>query len=183
MCDSCIEENEDDEGEGEFKRIIEDKKIDNDILMCPDVPPLANRIDSYSESLIARINGKILRLKDLMVDTASVNYTNKKNYCLRYKNLLEMEQRYVQEEDEMKEFFKYELKFSDDSQYKPVSQNKRVPISDKCIDRRQAVIVRLPCRRGIGGYCIIIVDHGIKRHLKGDLHFLLIPCHHAKGRS
>ena len=117
LCDSCVEENEDDEGEGEFKRIIEDKKIDNDILMCPDVPPLANRIDSYSESLIARINGKILRLKDLMIDTASVNYTNKKNYCLRYKNLLEMEQRYVQEEDEMKEFFKYELKFSDDSQY------------------------------------------------------------------
>ena len=115
LCDSCVEENEDEEGE--FKRIIEDKKIDNKILMCPDVPPLANRIDSYSESLIARINGKILKLKDLMVDTASVNYTNKKNYCLRYKNLLEMEQRYVQEEDDKKEFFKYELKFSDDSQY------------------------------------------------------------------
>ena len=115
LCESCVEENEDEEGE--FKRIIADIKIDNDILMCPDVPPVANRFDSYSESLFTRMNQKIIKLKDLMIDTASVNYTNKKDYCLRYKNLLEIEQKYVEEEEEAEDFFKYELKFSDNLNY------------------------------------------------------------------
>ena len=88
LCEVCIEE---DEEEG-FKKIVEEKKISNEILVCPDVPPVANRCDSYSESFISRINNKILKMKELGIDdVVNINYTNKKNYCNKYKYLVETE--------------------------------------------------------------------------------------------
>ena len=114
LCNECIKTNG---GENTYKKIIEDKKINNDILMCPDVPPAANRFDSYSESLIARINNKILKLKEKEANTISINYKNKNNYCTRYINLLEQEQNDVKKENDEEPFFEYELKFSEDGGY------------------------------------------------------------------
>ena len=112
LCEVCIEEN-DEEG---FKKIVEEKKISNEILVCPDVPPVANRCDSYSESFISRINNKILKMKELGIDdVVNINYTNKKNYCNKYKYLVETEKNLVIKENEEEDFFEYKLKFSGDS--------------------------------------------------------------------
>ena len=112
LCEVCIEE---DEEEG-FKKIFEEKKISNEILVCPDVPPVANRCDSYSESFISRINNKILKMKELGIDdVVNINYTNKKNYCNKYKYLVETEKNLVIKENEEEDFFEYKLKFSGDS--------------------------------------------------------------------
>ena len=112
LCEVCIEEN-DEEG---FKKIVEEKKISNEILVCPDVPPVANRCDSYSESFISRINNKILKMKELGIDdVVNINYTNKKNYCNKYKYLVETEKNLVIKENEEEDFFEYKLKFSGDN--------------------------------------------------------------------
>ena len=112
LCEVCIEEN-DEEG---FKKIVEEKKISNEILVCPDLPPVANRCDSYSESFISRINNKILKMKELGIDdVVNINYTNKKNYCNKYKYLVETEKNLVIKENEEEDFFEYKLKFSGDS--------------------------------------------------------------------
>ena len=47
--------------------------------MSPEIPPLTNRLDSYSESLIARINNKINEMKTINLPIVSLNYTKKKN--------------------------------------------------------------------------------------------------------
>ena len=52
LCDSCVEEIEEEES---FERVVEEKNFNNKILMSPEIPPVANRFDSYSESLITRI--------------------------------------------------------------------------------------------------------------------------------
>ena len=51
LCKECLSEKDEDE----FIKIVENKKINEHILMSPDLPPLANRIDSYSESLFTRM--------------------------------------------------------------------------------------------------------------------------------
>ena len=123
LCEECVKENE----EEDFKKIVEDKKINDEILMCPDVPPLANRFDSYSESLIARINHKIIRLKELEPKTVSLNYKNKKDYCLRYMNLLEEEKEQLEEEAKEKDFFEFDLKFAEEGGYvtAEIKRNKK----------------------------------------------------------
>lgn len=73
LCEDCIGE------EKNFIKIIENKKINEKILMSPELPPLANRIDSYSESLITRINNKINELKTINLPIVALNYTKKKN--------------------------------------------------------------------------------------------------------
>ena len=62
LCDNCVEEENKEE---EYDRIYDEleKRINPKILMVPNAPPVSNRNDSYSESLIRRINNKILRLK------------------------------------------------------------------------------------------------------------------------
>ena len=114
LCEECIK----DEEEEDFNPIVDGKKINEEILISPDVPPLANRFDSYTESLITRINHKILRQKELGNETTvSINYLNKKNYCLRYINLLEKEKDEVVEENEGEDFFEFDLKFSKEDGY------------------------------------------------------------------
>lgn len=48
-------------------------------------------IDSYTESLITRMNNKINLLKNLFLPTVSLNYTKKKRYCLIYNTLIQNE--------------------------------------------------------------------------------------------
>ena len=72
LCEDCIGEDKN------FAKIIENKKINEKILMSPEIPPLANRLDSYSESLIARINNKINEMKTINLPIVSLNYTKKK---------------------------------------------------------------------------------------------------------
>ena len=114
LCDDCVEDIQE---EDEYKRVIEEKKMNNEILMSPNVAPVANRFDSYSESLIARINNKILKLKELGLETVSITYQNKKKYCTRYINLLENEISHIEKENEEEDFFDYELKFNQSGDY------------------------------------------------------------------
>ena len=114
LCETCIAEND----EKDFKKIVEEKKINNEILMCPDVPPVANRFDSYSESFISRINNKILKLKEHNIEeVVNIKYTNKKNYCNKYIHLVETEKNEIKKENEEEDFIEYDLKFSDDGGY------------------------------------------------------------------
>ena len=73
LCDNCVEEENKEE---EYDRIYDEpeKRINPTILMVPNAPPVSNRNDSYSESLIRRINNKILRLKNLGIEPANITY-------------------------------------------------------------------------------------------------------------
>ena len=106
LCEECLDEQQN------FTKIIENKKINTEILMCPDIPPVANRIDSYSESLIARINNKINELKKINLPIVSLNYTKKKKYCLLYDTLIRNEKEEIELENAEDESYDFELKFS-----------------------------------------------------------------------
>ena len=55
-------------------------------------------------------------MKELGIDdVVNINYTNKKNYCNKYKYLVETEKNLVIKENEEEDFFEYNLKFSGDS--------------------------------------------------------------------
>ena len=108
LCQDCLGQKNKDN----FVKIIENKKINDNILICPDLPPLANRIDSYSESLFTRINNKINLLKRFHLPTVSLNYTKKKKYCLVYDTLLQNEKLEINKEMMGEESFIFELKFS-----------------------------------------------------------------------
>ena len=60
LCEECLGEKN--ISNNNYLKIIENKKIIEEILISPEIPPLANRIDSYSESLITKINNKIILL-------------------------------------------------------------------------------------------------------------------------
>ena len=108
LCKECLSEKDEDE----FIKIVENKKINEHILMSPDLPPLANRIDSYSESLFTRMNNKILLLKNFNLNTVSLNYSKKKKYCLMYNTLLENEKMEINKEMMEEDSVIFELKFS-----------------------------------------------------------------------
>ena len=115
LCDSCVEEIEEEEN---FERVVEEKNFNNKILMSPEIPPVANRFDSYSESLITRINNKILKIRELKIETTvSLNNSDKKNYCIKYINLLQTEEAQIEKENEEEEFFEFKLKFFDEDGY------------------------------------------------------------------
>ena len=86
--------------------------------MSPGVPPLANRIDSFTESLITRINNKIIDLMNLNLETVSLFYSSKKDYCNRYQHFIEKEKEEGENNVEQKEFFSFFLNFtSEDDVY------------------------------------------------------------------
>ena len=116
LCDNCVEEENKEE---EFDRIYDEleKQINPTILMVPNAPPVSNRNDSYSESLIRRINNKILRLKNLDIEPANITYQNKKKYCQKYTRLLEFEKEETKKQNEEKEFIQFDLKFYDNDKY------------------------------------------------------------------
>ena len=106
LCEECIEDNKDN-----YIKIVEDKQIDNEILLSHDLPPLSNMIDSYSESLITKMNTKINLLKNFFLPTVSLNYTKKKRYCLIYNTLIQNEIDEIERRNEQEEFYDFELKF------------------------------------------------------------------------
>ncbi len=114
LCDKCLEDEEDKEN---FTKIIENKKINEKILMSPDIPPVANRFDSYSESLITRINIKINKLKEINLPKVSLNYSKKKKYCLLYETLIQNEKDEIEIENREDESFDFELKFFAEKTY------------------------------------------------------------------
>ena len=109
LCEECLEGIN---KNNNYLKIIENKKIIEEILISPEIPPLANRIDSYSESLITKINNKIILLKSYDPYTVSLNYTKKKNYCLRYNTLLEIEISEIEKKNMEEDSFTFELKFN-----------------------------------------------------------------------
>ena len=116
LCDNCVEEENKEE---EYDRIYDEleKQINPKILMIPNTPPIANRNDSYSESLIRRLNNKILKLDVLDIEPANITYQNKKKYCQKYTRLLEYEQEEVKKQNDEKEFICFDLKFSNTNGY------------------------------------------------------------------
>lgn len=86
--------------------------------MSRGVPPLANSIDSFTESLITRINNKIIDLMNLNLETVSLFYSSKKDYCNRYQHFIEKEKEEGENKVEQKEFFSFFLNFtSEDDVY------------------------------------------------------------------
>ena len=80
--------------------------------MSPDLPPLANRIDSYSESLMAKMDNKILALKNFLLPIVSLNFTKKKKYVQKYITLLQNEKMEIAKRDMEEESFIFNLEFS-----------------------------------------------------------------------
>ena len=111
LCNECLEE------KNNFKKIIENKRINEEILILPEIPPLANRFDSYSESLITRMNNKINELKKIALPIVSLNYSKKKKYCLLYDTLITDEKNEIEIENAQDESFDFELNFFEDKSY------------------------------------------------------------------
>ena len=116
LCDNCVEE---ENKVGEYERVYDEleKHINPSILMVSNASPLANRNDSYSESLIRRINNKILVLKNLDIEPANITYQNKKKYCQKYTRLLEFEKDEIKKQNDEKEFICFDLKFNVNDKY------------------------------------------------------------------
>ena len=108
LCTDCIKEKDD----KNFIKVIQNKKIADKILMSPDLPPLANRIDSYSESLMAKMDNKILALKNFLLPIVSLNFTKKKKYVQKYITLLQNEKMEIAKRDMEEESFIFNLEFS-----------------------------------------------------------------------
>ena len=108
LCEDCIKK----EDEKDFTKIIDNKKINDKILISPDIPPAANRFDSYSESLMAKMDNKILTLKNFFLPIVSLNFSKKKKYVQKYITLLENEKMEIAKRDMEEESFIFDLKFS-----------------------------------------------------------------------
>ena len=105
LCNECIDEDD------IYVKIIENKRIDPEIVIYPDIPPLANRGDSYSESLMQKIDNKIKVLKNYFDPIVSIKYTKKKTYCDIYSTLISQEIMNIERENDEEEFFGFDLKF------------------------------------------------------------------------
>ena len=104
-CDDCIN------GDKNYSKIIDNKRISPEIVLYPDIPPVANREDSYSESLIQKIDNKIKALNTYIGWTVSIKYTKKKSYCNVYSALVNEEKSNIEKENDEEEFFEFFLKF------------------------------------------------------------------------
>jgi len=107
LCENCCDDENDN-----YKKIVSNKKINNEILLCPDVPPLSNREDSYSESLINELNKKINSLLRYGINSViRLNYSNKKKYCQTYRNLIINEIQEIENDNLSDDSYPYYLKF------------------------------------------------------------------------
>ena len=100
-------------GKPQYKRIVENKKISEEILISPEVPPLANREDSFSESIIAQLNNKINAQMNINLLPVRPNYISKEKFYRTYSSLIEEEISTIERENEEEPFFLYSLKFLD----------------------------------------------------------------------
>jgi hypothetical protein len=76
LCNKCSENSKN------FEKIIQNKKINEKILLSPEVPPLANREDSISESIITQLNNKIKLQKKINKSSISKNKLSYKRKIL-----------------------------------------------------------------------------------------------------
>ncbi len=106
LCNLCLE------GKKNYTKIVDNKKINEEILLSPEVPPLANREDSFSESIIAQLNNKINAKKNLNIQSVSPNYNSKENYYKTYCHLIEEEINTIEKENDEDPFFIFNLKFT-----------------------------------------------------------------------
>ena len=106
LCKSCSE------CKNNYTNIVGGEKINEEILLSPEVPPLANREDSFSESINAHISNKILSLEGLCLQSVKPNYFSKDHYYQIYSNLIKEEIEAIEKENEEDPFFVFNLKFT-----------------------------------------------------------------------
>ena len=107
LCENCCVVDIDN-----YKKVASNKKIDNEILLSPNVPPLSNREDSYSESLINELNKKInLLLENRINSVVELNYYNKKKYFKIYFNLVNNEIQEIKNDNLSDDSYPFYLKF------------------------------------------------------------------------
>ena len=106
LCNVCCEDKKN------YTKIIDNKKINEEILLSPEVPPLANREDSFSESIIAQLNNKINNKMYLNIQSVSPSYNSKENYYRTYCHLIEEEIYTIEKENDEDPFFIFNLKFT-----------------------------------------------------------------------
>jgi hypothetical protein len=93
-----------------YKNIIGDKKINEEFLPSPNVPPL--RDDSIVESTISLINNKINNLKDMTIPAVCLNFNSKEKYCRIFKDIIEHEILTIENENRKEPSYLYDLKFT-----------------------------------------------------------------------
>ena len=113
LCENCWKIKD----EISFEKIVEDKKINENILMSPGIPPLANRIDSFTESLITKLNEKINYLMVNNTFSISLFFPNIRDYCKRYKTLLNIEFEEKERRIEENETVLFHLTFYKEDEY------------------------------------------------------------------
>ena len=94
----------------EYKSIIENKKINSELLKNPNVAPLANREDNFFEYFINETSIKINALKNAYLVPTSLNYPDKKKYCQKHKNFLKEEIQTRELENIDEPFYDFNLK-------------------------------------------------------------------------
>ena len=110
LCEECSK------NEKNYSRIVVNKKINNEILPRQKLPPLANREDNYTESLIIELNRKIiLLLKVKNLPFVTMSYSTKENYCNSYYQLICSEIQAINEENQENPSFQYFLQFLNDN--------------------------------------------------------------------
>ena len=105
LCNKCSENS------NNFEKIIQNKKINEKILLSPEVPPLANREDSISESIITQLNNKIKLQKKINLPSVRTNYPTKGKYCKIYSKLIENEIETIEDENLAEPSYEFYLKF------------------------------------------------------------------------
>ena len=107
LCDKCVEKVVKKDC---YKNIIGDKKINEEFLPSPNVPPL--RDDSNVESTISLINNKINNLKDISIPAVCLKFISKEKYCRIFKDILEHEKLTIENENRLEPSYLYDLKFT-----------------------------------------------------------------------
>ena len=105
LCNKCSENS------NNFEKIIQNKKINEKILLSPEVPPLANREDNISESIITQLNNKIKLQKKINLPSVRTNYPTKGKYCKIYSKLIENEIETIEDENLAEPSYEFYLKF------------------------------------------------------------------------
>ena len=106
LCEKCA-------GNKDFyRKIIDNKKINEEILPIPE-EELPLRLDNdMMESTIQLLNNKINRLKDTHLPSVCLSFINKERYCRIFRDLLDEEMLTVETEDKLEPSYEYDLKFT-----------------------------------------------------------------------
>ena len=104
LCEKCV-------GNKDFyRKIVDNKKINEEILPIPNDYPL--KVDTDMDSTIQLLNNKINELKDINLPSVCLTFINKEIYCRIFRDLLEHEILTIESEDKFEKSYKYDLKFT-----------------------------------------------------------------------